>query len=1426
MRTVSIRAFLLQSPGQRRRARLAVLAALALCWAAFPAASVAGPTVLYSFSAPSSPKASPVTNSDGQAPASRLVLGGDGWLYGTTRHGGANGAGSIFRIMTNATGFSNLYSFQASFQAVTNNSGETNYETNYNLEPNDLAQGTDGSFYGTTRSGGSNFTGTIFAISPSGSFTNLHTFAGTAISTKGHATSAEGAAPAGALAQGADGNFYGTTQYGGANGTGTIFRVSPTGVFTNLYSFSALVDGSGSAKGAVPNALVLANDGAFYGATQQGGQDNAGTFFKFTTTGGLTQIYSFNGGAPGNNPVTPNSALAQGTNGNFYGTSAFGGAQGGGCIFEITAAGGMTVLHSFPQLNAGAGAALAPGTDGNFYGTTAANGLNGEGAVFKITPSGDFGACFFSPLNTNSDNAGGANPSAALTAGTAGILYGTCAAGGANGSGVIFQFVGADFNPPSFLSVTNPPPALTNTLVGASVTLARPAQGFAPLSYQWLKNGSNFLANGGDLSGCLTNTLTINPVFPRDVGSYSLVISNTWGALTSSVTVLTVTRPQIFISSPAPGARTHLPVFAGTATNAPLFAGADPNEIRLTNIIYSISNLLSGSTLTGLVAAITTGAGGTSNWSLPVTPLPGSNILSVQCVDASGNVSAAASRSFFYEAAAPLTVLTTGSGAGAFTITNGAMLNIGQGYAITANPVSSVFNNWVAEGIGAAGAYTNYDRTLSFIMQSNIILTANFMARELPAVSISSPTAHERIGSPDFKGTAASSPLLAGANPNYVRLTNVEYWLTNAATGSVSGGFAALTNGGSVSNWSIPVTPLPGTNTLAVQSQDFSGGLSRIESRTFFYKAPAQFTLLKTGNGTGTFKAAASVAGDAPPTNGAMLNIGESYTITAKPGPFSRFIQWQGISGNPTNPSVSFIMTANLVLTATFADIPPVVAISTPKANSRYSGPAFQASGAASGNFPITNVTWTLANSFTGALSYGSATLTAGASAASNWSIAFVPPPGPNVLTVYCVDVNNNQSAPVSRPFFYEVLSRLSVANAGPGRGTFKGAASVAGDTVPADGAMLYLGESYKITAVPDSTSLFSNWVSAQGVAFTPVLPFVMQSNLVLTVTFVTNFFPAAPQTFNGLFFPPDAVSVGTSGMLYNLVLRKTGAFSGKLLLAGTNYPFSTNFNASGQAGFYAGPFWVSLALDSETPQITGTVSGSPLTANLASNILPSAEYTALFSPAAGDSAGSPPGDGYALITNDAGSVTLSGALADGTRYSQNVPASRAGALPVFASLYTSNASAGLLLGWINLTNLQAAPPPGALAWIKQPLKSPARYTNGFAGALSVQGALWTNPSARTSAISLTNGELVLSNTGLLLTFTNIVLSNNTLENPATLPAKSLSGSINPKTGLLTFTNSSGKTTLDAVGAILQDTTNAGGFFLTPTNSGAFWLQP
>jgi uncharacterized repeat protein (TIGR03803 family) len=260
-----------------------------------------------------------------------------------------------------------------------------------------LVQGSDGSFYGTTYMGSSGYGG-VFKITPSGTLTTLYTFVGNAgtygagtifkITPSGALTTlhsfawSDGAYPFAGLVQGSDGNFYGTTYWGGVyspgtGNAGTVFRITPSGTLTTLCSFSG-------SNGNYPWAtLVQGIDGSFYGTTEQGGASNGGTVFKITPTGRLTTLHSF-AGTDGSGPT---AGLVQGSDGNFYGTTASGG-NGAGTIFKITPAGTLTTLYSF----AGSGidgyplrAGLVLGSDGNFYGTATNGGAFGHGVVFRLT---------------------------------------------------------------------------------------------------------------------------------------------------------------------------------------------------------------------------------------------------------------------------------------------------------------------------------------------------------------------------------------------------------------------------------------------------------------------------------------------------------------------------------------------------------------------------------------------------------------------------------------------------------------------------------------------------------------------------------------------------------------------------------------------------------------------------------------------------------------------------------------------------------------------------------------------------------------------------------------------------------------------------------------------------------------------------------
>jgi uncharacterized repeat protein (TIGR03803 family) len=276
-----------------------------------------------------------------------------------------------------------------------------------------LVLGTDGNFYGTTESGGARGDGSIFKITPRGALTTLHSF-----------NINDGANPYAALIQATDGNFYGTAESGGTNLLGTVFRITSQGALSTLHSFDS-TDGSSP-----ESALIRAADGNFYGTTYNGGSaDSYGTVFTMTPGGTLTTLHVFNE-TEGKGIV---AGLVQAGDGNFYGTGGQGGANGYGAVFMVTPTGALTTLHSFNATDGATPSALVLATDGNFYGTTISGGANIDGTVFEITPQG-----VFTSLHSFSGN-DGADSFAALLQATDGKFYGTTSAGGSKNLGTIFR---------------------------------------------------------------------------------------------------------------------------------------------------------------------------------------------------------------------------------------------------------------------------------------------------------------------------------------------------------------------------------------------------------------------------------------------------------------------------------------------------------------------------------------------------------------------------------------------------------------------------------------------------------------------------------------------------------------------------------------------------------------------------------------------------------------------------------------------------------------------------------------------------------------------------------------------------------------------------------------------------------------------------
>ncbi|HEY6292565.1 MAG TPA: choice-of-anchor tandem repeat GloVer-containing protein [Terriglobia bacterium] len=292
-----------------------------------------------------------------------------------------------------------------------------------------LVLGTDGNFYGTAFLGGANNCssglgcGTIFKITPAGVLTTLHLFCT-------QAGCADGDGPGG-LVQGRDGNFYGITARGGSNTCpntcGTVFKITPAGMFTTLYKFSP-ADGYDASPLA---GLVQASDGNFYGTTQEGGPgagcgSGCGTVFRITPRGVLTTLHSFTG--IGEEGRGPDPTLIQAADGNLYGTTGGGGnGQGcfhGGCgtVFKITLQGAFTTLADLSITDGSGPFGLIQGTDGNFYGA-AVDGGSGEcncGSVFEVTPGG-----VLTPLHSFNISSGGYLPFSSPIQATNGTFYGT-----------------------------------------------------------------------------------------------------------------------------------------------------------------------------------------------------------------------------------------------------------------------------------------------------------------------------------------------------------------------------------------------------------------------------------------------------------------------------------------------------------------------------------------------------------------------------------------------------------------------------------------------------------------------------------------------------------------------------------------------------------------------------------------------------------------------------------------------------------------------------------------------------------------------------------------------------------------------------------------------------------------------------------------
>jgi uncharacterized repeat protein (TIGR03803 family) len=440
---------------------------------------------------------------DGASPYAGLVQATDGNFYGTTYTGGASsncqgGCGTVFRITPGGT-LTTLHSFDW-------------YD---GASPTDaLVQGTDGNFYGTTYGGGAEpRVGTVFKITPGGALTTLYSFCAQANCT-------DGQQPYAGLVRGSDGNFYGTTLEGGANtgcslgaGTcGTVFKITPGGTLTTLYSFCAQ---AGCADGGNPYAgLVQASDGNFYGTNFGRGANGYGTVFKITPAGALTALYSFCSQTNCADGQYPYAGVVQATDGNFYGSTSAGGGGAyhqGGTVFKVTPSGTLTTIYNFcSQPNCTDGdssvARLVQASDGAFYGTTLHGGAfcvpnSGCGTVFRITAGG-----ILSTLYSFDDGSDGGKPLAGLVQASDGNFYGAATYGanpactaGLGGCGTVFRLTGPHLIPTTTVVTSTPNPSEVGQLVTITATVSPSGP----------TGTVDFTSNGAGISGCTAVPLNL-----------------------------------------------------------------------------------------------------------------------------------------------------------------------------------------------------------------------------------------------------------------------------------------------------------------------------------------------------------------------------------------------------------------------------------------------------------------------------------------------------------------------------------------------------------------------------------------------------------------------------------------------------------------------------------------------------------------------------------------------------------------------------------------------------------------------------------------------------------------------------------------------------------------------------------------------------
>ena len=947
-------------------------------------------------------------------------------------------------------------------------------------------------------------------------------------------------------------------------------------------------------------------------------------------------------------------------------------------------------------------------------------------------------------------------------------------------------------------------PQSNTVIAGSSIALSVTAAGSSNLVYRWQKDSSD-LSDDSWMQGSGSRILTMSAISSSNAGDYCVVITNTYGSVTSDVATLTVHSPPTIMQEPN-----------GLVKNA--LASASFTVVATGDGPLAFCWLKNGSVLAD---------GGRDSGSSS----PNLTITNLQVVDA-GSYTVVVSNSWGIATSAPPAVLTVNDSLPPLlTISNPNDLRILSTASVTVTGTASDANhgesgivsvsvegNLAANGTASGANSASWNCVVSLVAGTNSIVvvatdgSGNSTTDNLRLILDQIPPTN-KITSP-FLGERWSNAVftIQGTASDNLGISNVIYQLN-------SGLWTTATTADGWNHWSASVQPSAGTNIIKAFSTDLAGNASKTNIASFIYVPSAPLVVQINGEGTVS-----------PNYNGQLLQVGKNYSMTAAavPGSGFKFTNWTG-SFQTNQPRLTFLMASNLTLIASFVDVTrPAIVITSPTANQRCSNSMFTVKGTASDNAKVVNVFFQLNG--------GSWTTVTTTNAWTNWTANLTLTPGTNTAWAYAVDTSGNNSPSNKVSFLYIPSAMLTVQTNG------------LGGITPADnGKLLAIGTNYTLTANPGHNWIFSNWVasgSANFVSNNPALKFTMQSNLVIEGNFVTNLFLAAQGAYNGLFAPANPPRQQTNSGSFTVNVTSSGVLSGNFFLGSETIPLvNGQFDVSGAAQVHStrhggNPLTASLQLDLADRSLHGIVSDGSFVAMLhgdqsvfnsthkATNY--QGQYT-LIIPGTNDPTVGPFGTSYGTVTVDAsGSIAFGGGLADGTTsVSRSSVVSKDGFWPFYVPLY---GGAGSLWGWNYFTNRTVVSAP-SLSWINATNSAKtAVYHSGFTNQqTTVIGSLYT--STNKPLLSLTNAQVILEGGNLPFSIINQITwaSNNTITvlhnaqntNGLTLRITTsglISGSfLNP---------ANAKQTITVNGVLLQNQTNAAGYFLSTNQSGAFILQP